>query len=222
MTTSGLLAKIFLHLIIESHRWYSRLYLPHFEVCVLIICWELHNQAHGIPPNEHSWSACYVVVNIQLMQAPCNLPLCGLRFLGPCYRLQTPSICFFKILRWWYLVSSVWSWAVMIKLSVSPLTKHNLLLLSTKGFSRLQKIVHALMHWCIGFSRSSSILSFYRLSFSITFSGVWAVDKSKYLFFNAFACLRREYFAFPRLMLFYKPAQYNHSNWPCTSSPYLH
>ena len=158
--------------------------------------------------------------------------------------LQLPSICFFKILRWWYLVLSVWSCAVTIKLSVSPLSpallkQAQLASLSTKGFLRLQKIVHALMHWCIGFSCSSSVLSFSMLSFGIIFAGVWTADKSKYLFFVTFASFRREYFAFPASCFFfllqtYKtclcPAHYNHSNWPRSSCkltsteqvPYLH
>ena len=98
------------------------------------------------------------------------------------------------------------SWAAMIKLSVSPLSpvlhkQEQLASLSTKGFSRLKK------NCCIVFSRNSFILSFSTLSFSITFSDVWAVDKGKYLFI-AFVSFRREYFAFPAsCFFFYKPAK---------------
>ena len=153
--------------------------------------------------------------------------------------LQFPSICFFKILRWWYLVLSVWSCAAMIKLSVSPLSpallnQAHLASLSTKGFSRLQKNCP-----CIGICRRFSILSFSMLSFSITFAGVWTADKRKYLFFIAFASFKRYYFAFPEPHAFFFLqtcktclclAQYNHSNWPWSSCkqtsieqvPYLH
>ena len=60
----------------------SRLYLPHFGVCVHTIFWELHNQAHGILPNEHSWSPCYVDANIQLMQHRATCHYVAYDFLG--------------------------------------------------------------------------------------------------------------------------------------------
>ena len=132
-----------------STRWYSRLYLPYLGLNVHIICWELHNQAHGILPNEQRCPPCYVGANIQLMPAPCNLPLCGLRFVGPCHRLcnchRSASLRSYVDGIW----LSVWSWAVMIKLSVSPLSpallnQAQLASLSTKDFARPQKIVLAL------------------------------------------------------------------------------
>ena len=86
--------------------WYSRLHLPHFGMCFRIIWWELHNQAHVILPNERSWSSCYVGVNIQLMPTTCNLPLCGLRFLGPCHRLCNCHRSAF--LR--FYVGDIWHW----------------------------------------------------------------------------------------------------------------
>ena len=119
--------------------------------------------------------------------------------------LQLPSICFFKILCWWYLVLNDRYWAAMIKISVSPLSpalinQAQLASLSIKGFSRLQK-----NYPCIVFSHSSSILSFSMLSFSITFTGVGTVDKGKYLFFIAFASFRR-IFCLPSF-IFYRPAK---------------
>ena len=191
-------------------------------MCVHTICWELHNQAHGKLSNEHSWPPCYVGTNIHLMPAPCNLPLCGLRYLGPCHRLcNCHRAAFLSILCWWYLILSVWFWAAMIKLSVSPLSpallnQAQLASMSTKGFSRLQKIVHALVSPAVLLVSSS-------LFFFFTFAGVWAVDKSKYLFFIAFVSFRREYFAFPASYFLQAwktclcPAQYNHSNWPWSS-----
>ena len=148
MTMSDLLAKIFLSVIIESHKMvFSFIFTTLRVVCVHTICWELHNQAHGILPNEHSWPPCYVGANIQLM--PCNMPLMWLTVSWALpLTLQLPSICFFKILSW-SLVLNDWSWAATIKLSVSPLSpallnQAQLASLSTKGFQCCKKLS---MHW---------------------------------------------------------------------------
>ena len=69
MTTSVLLAKIFLSVIIESHKMVFSFIFTTLRVCVRTICWELHDQAHGILPNGHGWPPCYVGANIQLMPA---------------------------------------------------------------------------------------------------------------------------------------------------------
>ena len=197
MTTSGLLAKIFLSLIIE---WSHKKMVFSFIFATLRVVCSYYLLGTSQPSSRHTtqWTRLATLlcrwkysVDASTVQ-PAVMWHVTVSWALP----QLPSICFFKILRWLYLVLSVWSWAAMIKLSVFPLSpallnQAQLASLSTKGFSRLQKNCP-----CIGFSCSSSVLSFSMLSFNITFDGVWTVDKS-----NIYSLLpllpSREYFAFP-------------------------
>ena len=148
MTMSGLLAEIFLSVNLNPTRWFSRLYLPHFGVCVHTICWELNDQ--------------YFPMNIATLLCRCKYSV-DASTLQPALMWLTVSWAFHRLCnchRSAFLksyVDGVWYWVSVPELPRSSfqillwvlyfLTKHNLLLRQQKGFSRLQKIVHALMHW---------------------------------------------------------------------------
>ena len=142
-------------------RWYSRLYLPHFGVRVHTICWELHNQAHGILSNELSWPPCYVGANIQSMQPAVvwltvswTLPQTLQLLISASWRSYFDGI--------WYWASGpelLWSSFQFLLWVLHFLTKHNLLLCQQKVFRGCKNIVALVSH------AVPSILSFSMLSF---------------------------------------------------------
>ena len=201
-----------------TRRWYSRLYLPHFGLYVHIICWELHNQAHGILPNEHGWPPCYVGENIQLMPAPFNLPLCGmLRFLGPCHNCHRSASLRSYVDCIWYWVSGPelpWSSFQFFLWVLHFLTKHNLLLCQQKVFQGCKKIVQTFAFpEVLLFSPSLCCPS---TSLSMVFELL-----TKAIFILYCLCFLHENIlpSQPQFLQACKtclcPAQYNHSNWPC-------
>ena len=144
---------------------------------------------------------------VTLMQIASRCPYVAYGFLGlatDCNRHRSASLKSY-IDGIWYWVSDPelsWSSFQFLLWVLHFLTKHNLLLCQQKVFRGCKKIVHA--------SVSPAVLLFspsLRCPLA-SLSLVWTVDKSKYLFFIAFASFRRECFAFPTSCFFiYKPAK---------------
>ena len=127
-------------------------------------------------------------------------PYVAYGFLGlatDCNRHRSASLKSYVGGIWYWVSGPELSWSIFQFLLwvLHFLTKHNLLLCQQKVFRGCKKIVALVSPAVLLFSPS---LCCPLASLSL----VWTVDKSKYLFFIAFASFRRECFAFQSFRVF--------------------